>query len=221
VWKGAARAEVMNAMRAAASGENFLARVRDVSAVLDQLEKWNGEEGHPLRGRLDLSRVAMSGHSFGAVTTQAVMGMQSAGGQQPFLEERIDAAIAFSPSSPNRGTPEQTYGAVTIPVLTMTGTLDGDPLRNRFPPEDRQKVYAALPEGDKFQLVFEGGRHSAFSDRVVRHEPPRDTRIHPAVLTITTAFFDAYLRGDAEAKSWLQSEGPRSLLIDEDLWEWK
>ena len=47
---------------------------QDVPAVLDQLEAWNKTSGHQLAGRLDLTRVGMSGHSFGAITTQAVSG---------------------------------------------------------------------------------------------------------------------------------------------------
>jgi len=221
VWKDVEPSQRMASMREAASGQNFLARVRDVPAVLDRLERWVVEEGHPLEGSLDLERVGMSGHSFGAVTTQALMGQRTPRGRAPFLEVRIDAAIAFSPSPPNRGTARQAYGEVSLPVLAMTGTEDGDMVRNRLQPEDRQEVYAALPPGDKFQLVFDGGRHSAFSDRPMRFEPPRDDRIHPAILAITTAFWDAFLQENPEAKAWLRSEAPRELLVDADVWEWK
>ena len=59
---------------AAATVQNFLARVQDVDALLDQLAKWQSETGHILNGRLDLDRIGMSGDSFGAITTQAVSG---------------------------------------------------------------------------------------------------------------------------------------------------
>ncbi len=81
-------------MRTAASGQNLLLRVKDVSAVLDQLQKWNAESQHPLAGRLDLGRVGMSGHSFGAVTTQAVSGQSLAARWITFTDPRIKAAIA-------------------------------------------------------------------------------------------------------------------------------
>ena len=42
----------------------------------------------------------MSGHSFGAVTTEAVSGEALPAGGQRFTDARITAAIAFSPSSP-------------------------------------------------------------------------------------------------------------------------
>ena len=72
VWRGKPVGERMAAMDGAADGPNFLRRVQDVHAVLDQLATWQAEAGHALCGRLDLARVGMSGHSFGAVTTQAV-----------------------------------------------------------------------------------------------------------------------------------------------------
>ena len=63
-------------LRNAASLENFLLRVRDVPAVLDQLDTWN--KSGPLAGRMDLEKIGMSGHSFGAVTTEAVSGPSEA-----------------------------------------------------------------------------------------------------------------------------------------------
>jgi predicted dienelactone hydrolase len=56
-------------MKQAANLPNFFLRVTDIPVVLDQLTRWNTEECHALRGRLDLTRAGMSGHSFGAVTT--------------------------------------------------------------------------------------------------------------------------------------------------------
>lgn len=221
VWKDAERSAILESLRNAASLQNYLARVQDVTAVLDQLERWQKEPGHPLAGQLDLSRVGMSGHSFGAVTTQAVMGQESVLGGARFRDPRINAAIAFSPSPPQAGSPDRAFAKIAIPVLTMTGTLDSDPVRNSLKPEDRRKVYAALPPGDKYQLVFEGGRHSDFSDRLLRLETPRHQRIHPAILAVSTAFWDAYLRGKPDAKAWLQSDAARKLLLAGDVWEWK
>src|SRR4051812_6452841 len=72
VWRNKPIRERLAAMRHAADLENFLLRTKDVPAVLDQLQRWNHSADHPLSGRLDLASAGMSGHSFGAVTTQAV-----------------------------------------------------------------------------------------------------------------------------------------------------
>jgi hypothetical protein len=37
-------------------------------------------------------------------------------------------------------------------------------------------------------------------------------------LALSTAFWDAYLRGDEGAKTWLKGEGPRRILEKEDIW---
>ena len=66
-------------MQGATTGKNFMLRVKDVRAVLDQLDQWNKTAGHALAGRVNLEKVGMSGHSFGAVTTQAVSGQVFAG----------------------------------------------------------------------------------------------------------------------------------------------
>jgi hypothetical protein len=74
VWKDLPIAQRMAALKKAAGLKEFLLRVQDVPAVLDQLEVWNKDAAHALAGQFDLNHVGMSGHSFGAVTTQAVSG---------------------------------------------------------------------------------------------------------------------------------------------------
>ncbi|MEM9702346.1 MAG: dienelactone hydrolase, partial [Planctomycetota bacterium] len=66
VWKEVRPFRRLAALKQAASAKNYLLRVQDVPVVLDQLEAWNRDEAHPLSGRLDLTRIGMSGHSFGA-----------------------------------------------------------------------------------------------------------------------------------------------------------
>ncbi len=74
VWKNRRLGERLAALKTAANAENFLLRAKDVSAVLDQLQAWNTQSGHELSETMNLQQVGMSGHSFGAVTTQAVSG---------------------------------------------------------------------------------------------------------------------------------------------------
>jgi len=62
--------QILESFTSAASLENSTARIEDVSVVLDQLEIWNTDSQHALYQKLDLNRVGMSGHSFGAATTQ-------------------------------------------------------------------------------------------------------------------------------------------------------
>lgn len=220
VWKGVQPREIMAAMKAAASGRSSIDRLNDVPFVIDQLEKWNAEEGNPLFGKLDLTKIGMTGHSFGAVTTQGMMGQKLAGLSRE--EPRLKAFLPMSPSSHRGPSAEQAFGHIQKPVLCMTGTKDGSPIEQGFDPLSRQQVYAALPPGDKFQLVFEDGEHHAFGqgNRLGQRQIPHH---HPTILKISTAFWDAYLKGDEKAKAWLQSDAPRTELLKDpkDRWEWK
>ena len=222
VWKDKPIGQRMEAMREAAGLRNFLLRVKDVPAVLDQLERWNRADGHALAGRLELSRVGMSGHSFGAVTMQAVSGQTVGRRESPSTDPRIRAAIAFSPSS-SRGwvDPKEAFGSVKIPWMLMTGTKD-ESIIGGATPESRLKVFPALPPGAKYELVLFRAEHSAFTDRALPGDKePRNPNHHRAVLALSTAFWDAYLQNDASAQRWLDGDGPRSVLEKEDRWQRK
>ena len=208
VWQDKPKAERMAAMRQAAGLENFMLRVKDVPAVLDQLQRWNRAERHPLAGRLDLGRVGMSGHSFGAVTTQAVSGQSAMGGMISFADPRIKAAVVMSPSSPRRGDPKQAFAAVKIPWMLMTGTKDIAPIGDADM-KSRLAVFPSLPPGGKYELVLDRAEHSAFTDRPLPGDvEKRNPNHHRVILALSTAFWDAWLRGDAAAKAWLDGEGP-------------
>ena len=57
VWKGKPPGELMPELDRAASLDNFLLRVQDVPAVLNQLEVWNAETNSPFAGRMNLKKV--------------------------------------------------------------------------------------------------------------------------------------------------------------------
>jgi len=222
VWKEAAPGDRMTAMQGAANLKSTLDRFDDVPFVIDQLELWNADESHPVSGKLDLEHIGMCGHSFGAVTTQAMMGQRFRGGRT-VADPRLDAFFAMSPSEPRGGTSAAAFSEIDKPVLTMTGTKDGNPISPNSLPVTRREVYKALPAGDKFELVFEGAEHSAFSDAGDR-ATERIPHHHPAIQKISLKFWDAYLKKDAAAKQWLQSRQPKmdeGLLVEKDIWAWK
>lgn len=221
VWKGKRPRQVMAAMKEAANGENFLLRVEDVHAVLDQLGVWNKDSTHELFGALNLEQVGMSGHSFGAITTQAVSGQRTSRGKFNLTEPRIKAALPMSPSSPAVGDPASAFGKVSIPWLLMTGTKDVSVIGGATA-ETRRAVYPALPPGGKYELVLDEAEHSVFTDRELPGDQnKRDPNHHRVILALSTAFWDAYLKEDERAKSWLDGEGPRTVLKNQDVWQKK
>lgn len=220
LWRSERVSRRMSAMKAGATPENFRLRNDDVPAVLDQLEKWNRDKSHPLAGRLDLEHVGMSGHSFGAVTTQAVSGQAVPFLGQPFREPRIDAAMPLSPSTPRAGRPEQAFAKVDIPWLLMTGTKDTAPIGDQTV-ASRLAVYPNLPETiDRYEIVLHEAEHSAFTDRRLPGErTPKNPNHHRVIRALSTAFWDAYLREDAAAAKWLQGPAAKALLQPQDRWQ--
>lgn len=218
IWKGKTPAQARKAMKKAANARQHLLRTRDVNIAIAGLTAENADPSSPLFGRMDLSRIGMSGHSFGAKTTQAVSGEVTGTKRKPtpLRIPQVVAAIPMSPSPANRKSPEVSFGQVDIPWLCMTGTLDGSPGGiTDTTPEERREVFAALPPlgGQMHELVLYGAEHSAFTERGDNKNPNH----HRAILALSTAFWDAHLKSDTAAAAWLQSS-PRSVLEDPDVW---
>jgi hypothetical protein len=79
-----------------------------------------------------------------------------------------------------------------------------------------------LPPGDKYELVLHDADHGAFGERSLPNEGAnRNPNHHRVILALSTAFWDTSLRGDAEARAWLNSESPRSVMEKDDKWQRK
>lgn len=209
-------------LRRAANLKNFLLRGKDVPAVLNQLETWNTTASNELAGQLDCTRIGMSGHSFGAITTQALSGKGFRKGAASFTDARIKAALPMSPSSPrSRKDPQLAFGGVQIPWLLMTGTNDVARIGN-IDIESRLGVFPALPPGGKYELVLYGAEHSAFTDRELPGDSlERNPNHHRVIRALSTAFWDAWLRDDTTAQAWLDGAGPSTVLEAADRWQRK
>jgi predicted dienelactone hydrolase len=168
---------------------------------------------------MNLKKVGMSGHSFGAITTEAVSGETLAITGQKFTDPRITAAIAFSPSSPRAGDAATAFGSVKIPWLLMTGTKDVVAIGNETV-ASRLMVYPNLKLAPKYEVVLNNAEHSVFTDRALPGDKePRNPNHHRVILALSTAFWDAYLKDDAAALAWLNSNQPRSVMETEDQWQ--
>jgi len=207
VWQGS-QDPMGDMRRAAARPANAINRPLDVRFALDRLAVVNAQDG-VLRGKLDMAHVGMAGHSFGAYTTLAAAGQVFAtrGDRQVTLSDpRIKAAIPMSAPVPSRGSLDTAFGAIAIPCLHMTGTLD-DSLINETRAAQRRLPFDHSPGPDKYLVTFEGGDHMIFSGRGRRANRPGDALFQGLIRTVTTAFWNAYLRDDADAKAWLTGEG--------------
>lgn len=211
------------ALQRVANAEQFVARIRDVVFVLDVMARRHAARS----GRWATVRptaVGMSGHSFGAQTTLAMAGQRFPG----FLgldEPRLAAFIAFSPAIPLQMPARRSFEPVDRPVLSVTGTLDGDEVGVGNTVERRQQVFAALPGGRKAHLVLKDADHMTFAGQTGRAAEiiPREavtrelqSTHHALVARITADWWLATLTNDAPARERLQT--PAGLLAG-DVWE--
>ncbi len=202
VWKSASRPAA--ALRSAAGAEQLLARVEDVKFVLDELER-RKLAGDPLARHIDLQRIGMAGHSFGAVTTQAIAGQDYGRAARGLVlaDRRLRAFVAFSPSARSASAVAQ-FAAIERPFFCITGTADGRVgLGLGVPPSQRLIPYQGMPPGDKYLLNLAGADHMVFNGAPRRRpadDPARDALHVRLTRSLTTAFWLAYLANDAAAQ---------------------
>ncbi|MCC6679419.1 MAG: hypothetical protein IT445_00805, partial [Phycisphaeraceae bacterium] len=190
--------------------EQLQQRCRDVSFAIDELTKLNAEKSLPLFGKLDLDRIAMAGHSFGAVTTQFACGefSETGGNLLKLADDRIKAGIALSPSPPTIGDAATAFASIRIPMSFWTGTNDTSPITPEMTAARRLEPFAAMKNADAYLVVIDGGTHMLFGGVTRGRRSPTPQQQSDLVLIQqgTTAFLDAYLKGHADALDWLKNE---------------
>jgi len=223
VWRQSS--QIMKSMKeAAANGENAVHRPLDVSFAIDQLEILN-REAAPLKGKLDLTRIGIAGHSFGGFTVMAVIGqvfVTGTGNEFTLADKRIKAAIAMSAPVPRNADLKKSFGSIKIPCLHMTGTLD-ESLVSDVKPAERRLPYDNISGAEQYLLTLNGGDHMVFAGvRVNKDKGKKDPIFHELICQVTTAFWEATLKNNVSARDWLwQKDGFEKVLGESGTWERK
>jgi predicted dienelactone hydrolase len=190
-------------------------RMRDYSFLLDNIDRVLAIEP-ALKDKIDQQHIAAAGHSFGGFTAQQFAG---AGTFDPDLEayvfyrdKRIKAVVAMSPPGPMFDViTEHSWVQLDKPMLVTTGTWDSNA---QFWPQwqlHKMSFDTAMP-GDKYALVTEGADHylGNLICRLDREQPPQHDALN-MVNAVSTAFLDAYIKGDQAALAFLQSGSMQTL----------
>jgi predicted dienelactone hydrolase len=207
VWIGSGannRQSAVAALKPAANARNSIDRVNDVKFTIDELEKRN-QSDPLLKGNADLSHIAVSGHSFGAGTSLYIAGQTARIRNINPRDERVKAAIYLCPPVSRAQPPEEAYGSIQIPGLTLTGTNDNSPIGDTAA-ADRRKPFDAIKSPHQYLVTFDGADHGIFAGGKMRVNSPQNQLFYEQVDKLTTEFLDAYLKGDADAQRWLDSE---------------
>jgi predicted dienelactone hydrolase len=224
LWRGRPDGFTLEALRPGMAPAQYVARVRDVPAAIDAIAAL--ARSRPELACIDASRVGMSGHSFGAQTTQALAGQslpRPGGEPTPWgRDPRVVAAIAFSPSMRDGSASARgSFATVSVPFLSVTGSLDGDVVGTGATADLRRAVHEALPPAGRRLLWLEGADHMVFNGGPPRPAGPGradDRAVQQVVRAVTLAFWQATLGDDAGARVWLDGDGPGTLLGPADRW---
>ncbi|MQY31921.1 alpha/beta hydrolase family protein [Nocardia aurantia] len=180
-------------------------RVDDMTRILDNLDAL--EAAVPgLAGRLDHSRIASAGHSFGGQTAAVLLGLRVTdpltGTAEDLSDPRVTAGILLATAG--RGgdalTPFATdnlpwlrnpdFSHMTAPALVVAGDADDLPLTTRGPAWTVDPY--TLGTGDKSLLTLIGAQH--FLGGISGYEVAETTDENPAHVALVQQVTVAYLR---------------------------
>lgn len=198
-------------IRKAVSPQSAMDRFQDIYLAVLALHSLDRQPG-ALKDRIDLTRIGMSGHSYGATTTQAMAGQAFARGRKMGHPE-FKAFLAMSPAGAADGHNADAFGDITRPFLFLTGSDDGQTLNGKvLDASERQKPYLAMKRAPSALVVLNGADHLVFSGRQeMGFSKPKDERFRQLIKASSLAFWDAELKDDPEARTWLIGQGMAAL----------
>ena len=173
-------------------------RPQDLLAVLDALAQ------SEIASRIDMQRVGVGGHLFGAHAASLTAGCEvySGGETVTFADERMDALLLMSPQGRGQGLTETSWLPIDVPLMVTTGTFDHS-ARTGNTSEWRTEPYQ-FSDGPQDWLAWIEGLRMDY-DGLGQQEPLDTTgAIALDVLTLTTAFWRDQLYPDSAAARLLQ-----------------
>jgi dienelactone hydrolase len=184
-------------------------RIGDMQFVLNNLDAIADKGG--AAGKLDKAKIAVGGHSFGGQIALIMAGLPLLGpdGQpQRFGDSRIKALVSYNGTGPMDRIANDKWSEVTVPVFASSGTNDpgatGD--GNLRPWRWRIGAYDFAGSKERYGVSISMGDHY-YGGLICREGA--GGKPDPEGLAFTngasTAFLDAYLKGDTAAKKFLRT----------------
>lgn len=205
---------------------------RDLREVISWLERQNTTADSPLRGRVDMARIAIAGHAEGANGAVSLAGatrlLTTLDRKKPndFSDPRPAAFISLSPQGPliegfydqDTFEPNSSWMNIARPVFMATG--DGDNTC-RLPgacsfsgdsPSRRRIAIELMPAGGKYLLYFNSvkisheflGSLDTAACAAAGADPALCANFSDVLRSSVVAFLDAHLRGNRAALAWLR-----------------
>jgi predicted dienelactone hydrolase len=194
LWRGSPW-ELFERLNAAATEAEAIARAQDLRFALDQVLAEPA-----LAARLDATRIAAVGHSYGANTALLVSGARVPG-KPALVDARVKAVVAISaPPFHGYGEPGPILGPIGLPALHVTAEDDDIRIPGFFSGmQDRVALYQAMGSTSKRLVVFRDGSHSMFTDRLGTGGGEHNVAVKRATRELVVAFLDGLWRDRSDA----------------------
>ncbi len=189
-------------------------RPADIKFILESLDTIQ-TKAPVINNRIDRTRIAHGGHSFGAHTAMLLAGLNlkhpTRPGQRVQLDDkRLRCFVMVSPQGPGATIDAASYNAIKKPALFITGDNDGSPVRGQEDKagEWRRNAYDKASPGDKHLLWIKDAHHDfgGINGRRYPGSGPRNDAMVNYVKTTALAMWDAHLKDNATAKAYLKSK---------------
>jgi predicted dienelactone hydrolase len=177
-----------------AQAPSAIERPKDIIFVMDEMLAADQDSGSPFFGAIDEDRIAMTGHSFGGLTTFLVANEDA----------RIKVAVPMAPAAPPNG-------SFSIPLLLMLGQVDAT-VNNTT----ARAAYDASAT-PKYKVEIKHAGHFAFSNGcfpgpdcnppITLTQPESQALVRRWLLP----FLKVYLAGDTDYAPLLASPAPPSV----------
>ncbi len=202
LWRGKPGHPWDNIRKAKIPWADVQNRYLDVPYVLSQLKSVD------LPVTPDFKNMGMSGHSFGALTTQIISG-QLTGNPEPedFSVDAFQCALAYSPV-PNIRIPlpaEQVYSPIKLPMLHMSGSEDHSPLDGNIQ-AGRDEIFHYAGQNGVMQMsvILDKADHMVFNGSRGQLPDYEGMDLNKdQIKIIALAWFDKFLKNDVQASQWL------------------
>lgn len=194
LWRGNLF-ELMGRLNGATTEAEAMARPQDLRFALDQ-----ALADPTIAARVDATRIAAVGHSYGGNTVLLAAGAQVPG-KPRLADPRVQAVVAISaPPFHGQGAPGPILAPLRVPALHVTAEDDDIRIPGYFSGVgERMALFEATGSADKRLVVFRDGSHSMFTDRLGTGGSEHNVAVKRATRELVVAFLDSLWRerGDA------------------------
>jgi dienelactone hydrolase len=183
-------------------------RVADMSLILDQLDSIYAQ-APSLADKVDATRIVSAGHSIGTLVSMRVTGLviNDINTQQVISnsEDRFVALVMLSDPGKMRQMPITAWTGSTVPTFMSTGTEDYGLMGSRDEPTKGNEILSNDLSVDRYQLLLQEGDHyfGGLVQKDVEKNP--DYEGLDIFNKTSTAFLDAYVKGDRSAARYLRN----------------